>query len=171
VGELAAEPDQVLMDVDVRVAVTGSPDKLVSLPASSGPVAMGMHDELAAFYGAEDITPCASTLDYVVGALAACLAGTFKRALAARGVMIDPSQLDAEATGRIVVIDQVPTIAAVEVRYRLHGSRSEDRTTIERAHAVHHRGCAVSRSLEGAFPVSSTLRIEGGDTPIEMRSV
>jgi len=151
-----------LMRIEVRIGLTDSPDKLVSLPAADEVVVMGMHGELAAFFGAADVTPNPSTLDYVVGALAACLAGTFKRALAARRVSIDPEQLNTEATGVIVVRDRVPTIDAVEVRYRLRGARAEDRTKIERAHAVHHRACAVSRSLEGAFEVSTYLALDDG---------
>jgi uncharacterized OsmC-like protein len=148
------------MRTEVRVALTDSPDKLVTLPARDEAVPMGMHDELAAFYGSPDAPPNASTLDYVVGALAACLAGTFKRAMVARGIPIEPSQLSAEAVGVIVVKDQVPMIDAVEVRYRLRGTQAEDRVKIDRAHAVHHRACAVSRSLEGAFDVSTSLCIE-----------
>ncbi|MGH2936589.1 MAG: OsmC family protein [Solirubrobacterales bacterium] len=159
-AESAGTTGEILMRTEVRVELTDSPDKLVTLPAEKAAVPMGMHDELASFFGAEGATPRPSTLDYVVGALAACLAGTFRRALAARGVSIEPQQLGTEATGLIVVKDRVPMIEAVEVRYRLRGTRPEDRTRIERAHAVHHRACAVSRSLEGAFEVSTSLEIE-----------
>jgi hypothetical protein len=76
----------------MRIAVTDSADKLVTAPAGSNAVTMGMHDELAAFYGAipGSFTPHASTLDYVIGATGACLAGTLKRALAARGADASP---------------------------------------------------------------------------------
>lgn len=162
------EDESFLMRTEVRVAVTDSPDKLVSLPGEDGAVTMGMHDELASFYGPEGEAPNPSTLDFVVGALTACLAGTFKRAILARGVAIEPEQLRTEGTGSIVLEDRVPVIEAVEVRYRIVGTEPGDRPQIERAHAVHHRGCAVSRSLQGAFDVSTSLWI--GDEVADERS-
>lgn len=157
----AADPERPLMQVTVQVRVTDSPDKLVTLPTEDHAVAMGMHDELADFYGAtpDSFTPHASTLDYVVGALGACLASTFKRALAARGIKPNPTDFGVEAIGEIVVDGDVPVIRRVEVRYELSGTHAEDREKIERAHAVHHRGCAVSRSLEAAIDISTSLRL------------
>jgi len=161
---MAADVDgaPLLMTVEARIGVTGSPDKLVLLPSETDWVPMGMHDELAAFYGADpdSVTPHASTLDYIVGALGACLGGTFKRALAARGVDFAPDDLETVATGRIVVVRDVPVIESVVVRSVLRGVRDEDRPSAERAHAVHHRACAVSRSLEGAFAISTELNFE-----------
>jgi uncharacterized OsmC-like protein len=163
VNEPAAAPlaETLLMSSVVSIGVTSSPDKLVTLPTEDTAVPMGMHDELAGFYQAApgSFTPHASTLDYVIGALGACLAGTFKRALGARGIMIDPADLQAEAVGDIVIDGDVPVIRRVEVRYVLAKTREEDREKIERAHAVHHRGCAVSRSLEAAIDITSTLRL------------
>jgi uncharacterized OsmC-like protein len=151
----------LLMNTEVRVAITGSPDKLVRLPQSDADVPMGMHGELAEFYGAAPgtFTPHASTLDYVVGALTACLAGTFKRALAARGVAIDPEALEVRGTGAIVKDGDVPVIRRVTVEYVLSGTAPEDRGAIERAHSVHHRGCAVSRSLEAAIEIDTSLTL------------
>lgn len=156
---VAAADSELLMNTEVRVAITGSPDKLVRLPHSEADVPMGMHDELADFYGAAPgtFTPHASTLDYVVGALTACLAGTFKRALTARGVTIDPEALDVRGVGVIVRDGDVPVIRRVTVEYVLSGTASEDRDAIERAHSVHHRGCAVSRSLEAAIEIDTSL--------------
>jgi organic hydroperoxide reductase OsmC/OhrA len=121
-----------------------------------------MHDELAEFYGAQpgSFEPRASTLDYVVGALAACLAGTLKRALLARGVQLKPDDLQTTATASIVVVDKVPTIRAVTVSYLLSNTDPADHEKIGRAHAVHHRACAVSRSLEAAIEISTNLRLE-----------
>jgi uncharacterized OsmC-like protein len=150
------------MRVSVGVALTAGPDKLVTLPSEPAPVAMGMHDELAEFYGAApgSFEPRASTLDYVVGAVAACLAGTFRRAVVARGVKMAPGDLQTTGVASIVVVDQVPTIGAVEVSYVLANTDPADHEKINRAHAVHHRACAVSRSLEAAIAISTNLRLE-----------
>jgi uncharacterized OsmC-like protein len=150
------------MRIRVGVALTPGPDKLVTLPSESAPAAMGMHDELAEFYGAQpgSFEPRASTLDYVVGALVACLAGTLRRALVARGIKLAPEDLQTTGVASIVVVDQVPTIRAVEVSYVLANTDPADREKIDRAHAVHHRACAVSRSLEAAINISTNLRLE-----------
>jgi uncharacterized OsmC-like protein len=152
--------ERVLMRSRSRIEVTSTPDKLVTGPTESVAVPMGMHGELAEFYGAPPgFTPHASTLDYVIGATGACLAGTFKRALAARGIVIAPENLKAEVEGVIVVDDGVPVIRRIEVSYELAGFDRSDVEKIERAHAVHHRACAVSRSLERAIDISTSLRL------------
>ncbi len=160
-NDLDSSVGRVLMRSVARVEVTDGPDKLVWLPLGEQPVPMGMHDELAVHYKAVPGTfePRASTLDYVVGAVGACLTGTFKRALAARGVKISPDDLKSEAIGEIVVDGDVPIIRAIEVRYSLSGTQEDDRVKIERAHAVHHKACAVSRSIERAIEVSTVLEL------------
>jgi uncharacterized OsmC-like protein len=149
------------MRTAVQVRVTNSPDKLVTLPTAAAAVPMGMHDELAEFYGADDgsFTPHASTLDYVAGAVTACLAGTFKRALGARGIPVTADTLQVIGTGEIVVDNDVPVLRRVEVAYTLIGAEPEDHEKIERAHAVHDRACAVSRSLRAAIDITTTLTL------------
>jgi uncharacterized OsmC-like protein len=151
----------VLMRSVARIGVTDGPDKLVWFPTEQKPVPMGMHDELAEHYHATpgSFVPCASTLDYVVGAVGACLTGTFKRALSARGVTVSPSELKSEAVGEIVLDGDVPIIRAIEVRYSLSGTRADERDKIERALAVHHRACAVSRTLDCAIEISTVLEL------------
>jgi uncharacterized OsmC-like protein len=146
----------------VRIQVTDGPDKLVWLPSEQQPVSMGMHDQLADHYKATpgSFEPRASTLDYVVGAVGACLTGTFKRALAARGVIISPADLKSAATGEIITEGDVPILRAIEVRYSLSGTRVDDVEKIQRAHAVHHKACAVSRSVEGAIAISTALELD-----------
>ena len=157
--ELAAT-DELLMSSTVTVEITDGPDKLVTLPTESTAVAMGMHDELAGFYGApKGYIPHASTLDYVIGAAGACLAGTFKRALAARGIKPAKEDLATRAIGDIVAKDGVPVIRRIRVEYVLGGVDEADRATVERVLAVHHRGCAVSRSLEGPIEIETTLTV------------
>jgi len=150
-----------LMETVVEVTATGGPDKLVRFPLTGElPVAMGMHGELAEHYKAApgSFEPHASTLDYVIAGLAACLTGTFRRALSARNVSFSPDDLETRAVGKLEVNENdVVVIRSVEVGYRLAGIPEAQRELAERAHLVHERGCPVSRSLEGAFEVTTTL--------------
>lgn len=152
--------EKLLMRTEVRVEATNTPDKLVYLPVDTGPVPMGMHGELAEYYEApEGTTENASTLDYVVGAVAGCLTGTFKRALVARDVMPPLDDFEATATGDIVIDDKVPVIRRITVDYVLYGTDSADKDKIERAHTHHHKLCAVSRSVEAAIDITTTLTL------------
>ena len=72
-------------------------------------------------------------------------------------VSISAGDLTAEAVGEIVVDGDVPIIRAIEVRYTLRGIGADQPEKVDRAHAVHHRACAVSRSLEGAIEISTVL--------------
>jgi uncharacterized OsmC-like protein len=150
-----------LMETVVEVTATDGPDKLVHFPLTGEPpVAMGMHGELAEHYKAApgSFEPRASTLDYVIAGLAACLTGTFRRALSGRDVSFSPDDLKTRAVGKLEVNDHgVVVIRSVEVSYRLAGIPEAQRELAERAHRVHERGCPVSRSLEGAFEVTTTL--------------
>jgi uncharacterized OsmC-like protein len=151
----------VLMRTPITVSITPGPDKLVRFPTEHDAVPMGMHGELAEFFGAAPgaFTPRASTLDYVAGAVAACLAGTLKRTLAARGITLTADDLEVRAEGVIAVRDGVPVLQAVEVHYTLTGVAPEDREKAERAHAVHDRACSVSRSLEAAIDIRTSLTL------------
>jgi organic hydroperoxide reductase OsmC/OhrA len=144
------------------VRSAGGPDKHVRFEADGVEAVMGMSGGLAQFYGAEPGTydPRASTLDYVVGATAACLTGTLRRALAVRGVVVAADGLSARAVGDVVVEDGVPQLKRILVSYRLSAPAGADRAVIDRAHALHHRACAVSRSLEAAIEIRTELKLE-----------
>ena len=153
--------EKLLMRTEVRIEATNTPDKLVYLPVDTGPVPMGMHGELAEHYQAPEGTPeNPSTLDYVIGAVAACLTGTFKRALVARGVMPPLEDFDITATGDIVISDDVPVIRRINVEYVLYGTDPSHRDKIERAHTHHHKACAVSRSVEAAIDITTNLTLK-----------
>ncbi|HEY5334288.1 MAG TPA: OsmC family protein [Solirubrobacterales bacterium] len=149
------------MRSQVEVVPASGPDKAVTFSATGERVTMGMHGALAEFYGAhpEEIEAKASTLDFVVGATTACLLGTFRRALTAREVSFDG--LVAQGTGHIVVEKDVPVLRSIDIEYRLTGTSAAQRTVLERAHDVHDRACAVSRSLAGAIEIRTTLVVEG----------
>lgn len=151
----------VLYRAVASVRAPGGPDKYVSFSADGLEVAMGMSGALAEFYGVEpgDFTPRPSTLDYLVGATAGCLLGTLRRALVARGVEVSPDALTCEAVGDVVVDAGVPRLTRIVVRYRFQAPPAVDSDAVERAHAVHHRGCAVSRSIESAVDITTELDI------------
>jgi uncharacterized OsmC-like protein len=143
------------------VTAPGGPDKFVRLPADDTEAVMGMNGQLGGFYKAEpgSYVERASTLDYVVGATAACLLGTFRRALTARGITLSADSLVAEAVGDVVVEDGVPQLKRIRVSYRLAVPADADREAIERAHSFHHRACAVSRSLAAAIDIGTELTL------------
>src|SRR5918998_1019144 len=97
-AELVA--DSTAYVAQVRVRRVGGPDKMVSLPGETDEVKIGSHPDLAPHIGADPtVAPSASSLDYVIGAAAACLAGTFARTLAARGVTVPLEDHHVEAEG------------------------------------------------------------------------
>jgi uncharacterized OsmC-like protein len=155
------DPAEVLYEAEVSARAPGGPDKHVRFAVDSSEAVMGMSGSLAEFYGAEagTFTPRPSTLDYVVGALTGCLLGTFRRALAARDITVTGAELTAEGVGQVVIEAGVPVLRNVTVRYRLSAPADADRAVIERAHAVHHQACAVSRSLQAAIEISTELEL------------
>jgi hypothetical protein len=52
----------------VRIERVAGPDRKAFLPATSDPVAFGVHGAIAEHYGVDVKTPTATTLDYVIAA-------------------------------------------------------------------------------------------------------
>jgi uncharacterized OsmC-like protein len=159
-GESGSTPEP-LYRAEVTVRAHGGPDKQVRFAVDDVEATMGMSGTLGSFYGSEPgtYTEHASTLDYVVGATAACLLGTFRRALGARGITVTGEQLTAEAVGDVIVDGDVPILKRIVVSYTLSAPEGADLETIERAHSVHHRACAVSRSLESSIDIRTELEL------------
>ncbi len=149
--------------VELGVART----KWVTVPVDGAPVAMGMRDEVAAHYRVEEGTyePHATTLDFLVGATAACLVGTLGGALTARAVPVLDGRLQAEAFGELEVDGGTLVLRRIEVRYRLRVDPGADRAAIERAHEHHPRSCPVARSLAGSIEISTTLEVVEEERP------
>lgn len=144
---------------NVQVRRTGGPDKAVLLPGEREPVTMGSHPDLAPHIGADAGHPAhASTLDYVVGAIAACLAGTFARALAARGITLSLEDHEVLATGELRRTDGVLTIERVVVTHRVRLDPNH-RAEAERVLGFYERGCPVSRSVGGSIAIESRLEL------------
>src|SRR5271170_6495447 len=103
---------EVVYRSQVRVEARPGGIKLVSLPAEAVPVPMGMHGAIAKHYKLAEgsFMPHASTLDYVVGATAGCLAGTLGRALTIRKIPVGQDRLQVEAVGELEADDGVLVI-------------------------------------------------------------
>lgn len=156
----AQSEERLLYRSEVAVSLGGGPNKLVHFPGGDEPVVMGAGGELAGFLGVDTARFPArtSTLDFLVGATAACLTGTLGRALTARGIPVTGDDLDVRAVGDVVVDDGVPVLRRIHVTYKLTGHAGKREEAV-RAHRVHHRGCAVSRSLEGSVEITSELEL------------
>jgi organic hydroperoxide reductase OsmC/OhrA len=101
----------------------------------------------------------ASTFDHVMGALAACLTGTFGQALRAREIDATGERLSAVAEGDIEVdSDGVMNMHRVRVSYRLVVPEAK-REAAERAHLHHVDACGVARSLRAALDISTELEM------------
>jgi organic hydroperoxide reductase OsmC/OhrA len=140
----------------VQVRRLGGADKGVRLPAEPDEIVMGAHAEVAAKLGFSEREPHPSTLDYLVGATTACLAGTYARALAARGVTLGFDEHEIEGVGEVYDRDGAMVVERIVVTHRLRLAE-EHRPTAERVLTFYERGCAVSRSIEGAISISSRV--------------
>ena len=150
--------DSILLS-RVRVRRLDGPDKAVLLPGESDEVVMGAHGAIARALGVPpEHVAHASTLDYIVGATAACLAGTFARALAARGIVLESASHAIEAEGDIVEERGILRLVRIVVGHHVTLA-CEHHSAAERVHGLYHRGCAVSRSLEGSIKIESRLRL------------
>lgn len=150
-----------------HVSVENAPGraKLVNLPLQTQPVAMGVRDEVAEHYrlGEGDFTPETTTLDYVVGAVAACLTGTFGGRLGAIGQKITDGALTTEATGELVVTNGVIRIRSVNVRYTVQLTDGVDVAKVQRAHETHMKFCPVANSVKDSIILTSELTINGAN--------
>lgn len=146
-----------------HVSVENAPGraKLVNLPLQSEPVAMGVRDEVAAHYrlGDGDFTPETTTLDYVVGAIAACLTGTFGGRLAALGQETSGGALTTEASGELVVTNGVIRIRSVDVHYTVRLTDGVEAEKVERAHQTHMKFCPVATSVKDSIILTTHVDI------------
>ena len=70
--------DVIVYRSEVVVNLAPGAIKMVQLPAEANDVPMGLHGPIAAYYqlSGSAFIPHATTLDYVVGAIVACLTGS-----------------------------------------------------------------------------------------------
>lgn len=146
-----------------HVSVENAPGraKLVRLPLQTAPVVMGVRDEVAEHYNLSDgdFTPKTTTLDYLVGAVAACLTGTFGGRLAAIGQTISGGALLTEATGELVVTNGVIRVHSIDVRYTIVLTDGVDEARVHRAHETHTRFCPVAMSVKDSIEITTHVTI------------
>ena len=148
----------VIYRSEVHAVLAGAGIKLVSLPAETQPVPMGMHGALAAHYKLPEgsYTPRAATLDYLVGATAACLLGTLARALRVRDINSDADHLQMDAVGEHEAEDGVVVLRRIHVTAHLRAQPSQ-RETAERVFQVFASNCPMHRSIHKAIEITLEL--------------
>jgi uncharacterized OsmC-like protein len=153
----AVAPDVVYQS---HVTVDARPGgiKLISLPAESEPVTMGMHGPIARHYKLAEgaYTPHAATIDFVVGAAAGCLTGTLGRALAQAKIPVGDGRLQVEAYGEIAAEDGVLFIRRIRVLAHLKAEASH-REAAERVAGEYAMKCPVYRSLYKGMEITTEL--------------
>jgi uncharacterized OsmC-like protein len=138
------------------------PDRRAVLPPDGTLVRYGVHGAIAEHYRVdmERFAPIASTLDHVVAATAACLAGTFGGMLRARKIDVENGSLTTSASGEITTIEGVLVIRRIVIRYRLVAP-AEQHERAERAHAIHAEHCPVAKSIASAISIDTSLALSG----------
>ena len=103
----------------VSVSPGAARTKQVDLPVVPDPVTMGVRGDVAAHYGVQDgaYEENATTLDYFVGSVVACLTGTFAGLLNAVGQ--EAGALHSEGEAVIENDGGVLRVRAIEVTYEL----------------------------------------------------
>jgi uncharacterized OsmC-like protein len=119
---------------------------------------MGMHGAIAKHYKLAEgsFTPHASTLDYVVGATAGCLAGTLGRALTIGKIPVGQDRLQVEAVGELEADEGVLVIRRIRVvaHLKADASHSEAAEQIISSYALK---CPVYRSLHQSIDITTEL--------------
>jgi uncharacterized OsmC-like protein len=155
---ISANAPAVIYRSEVRVEPDGAGIKLVSLPAEAQPVPMGMHGAIAAHYKLAEgsFTPRAATLDYLVGATAACLLGTFARALRVREINPDANHLSMDAVGEHEAEDGVLVLRRIHITAHLRAP-ADKREAVERVFPIFAPKCPVHRSIHKAIDITLEL--------------
>ena len=143
---------------EVRAVPSTGAIKLVSLPAETQAVPMGMHGGVAAHYKLPEgsFTPRAATLDYLVGGTAACLLGTLARALRVREVNPDADHLHMDAVGEHESEDGVLVLKRIHVTAHLRAPASQ-RETVERVFQIFASKCPMHQSIRKAIDITTEL--------------
>jgi organic hydroperoxide reductase OsmC/OhrA len=87
--------------------------------------------------------------------------GTLIAALEVREVRLEQDQVRCEVEGVNELVDGLPTLREIHVRYRL-GIPAGTRERVDRALDKHQEKCPTAASLRGAVSVRWTAEIEEG---------
>ncbi|HYN22909.1 MAG TPA: OsmC family protein [Thermoanaerobaculia bacterium] len=85
--------------------------------------------------------------------------GTLNGALEVRGIRLEPDAIRAEAEGINEIVDGLPVLTEIRIRYRLR-ILTGDREALERALARHQSKCPTAASLQGSVAVTWKAEIE-----------
>jgi len=132
--------------------------KRIQVEGFPGVTRMGVNGGVADFFKVAPDEPLPSTLDYVVGAVGACLTGTIAGALEGRGINTSPEKLEAHAEGIMEEIDGKLLLTHVNVKYRIKIPK-EQREATERALEHHASRCPVSESVKRGIMVDWSSEI------------
>jgi uncharacterized OsmC-like protein len=156
----------------VRVERIRGALRRATLPAEAEEILFGVHDAVADHYciprGGE--AEHATTLDYIVAAVAGCLTGTLGAALEARHVSASEGRLFADAAGEVEEEHGVLVLKRIHVRYTLRLDREAQRERAERALAIYKDACPVFRSIHAAIAITDELMIDRGHAPAAART-
>jgi organic hydroperoxide reductase OsmC/OhrA len=78
--------------------------------------------------------------------------GTLNGALEVRQVSLPPEDIVAEVAGINEIIDKLPTLTEIRIRYRLR-IPADSRAAVDRALASHQSKCPTAQSLAGAVKI------------------
>jgi uncharacterized OsmC-like protein len=133
------------------------------VPNHAEPVSMGVNAAVAEHYGrpAGSFTAAPTTLDYLVGATAACLSGTFGAGLAHIGQSITDGRLEARAEGVVENDGGVMVVRSIRVEYRVRIDDGVDPERVRKVHAGHVRRCPIAHTIGGSVPITTGLTIVG----------
>jgi uncharacterized OsmC-like protein len=84
--------------------------------------------------------------------------GTLNGALAARGIRLDPADLNASAEGTNEVVDGIIRLTRIHVHYRMRIPAGH-REAVDRALARHREKCPTAVSLAAAVAVEWTADV------------
>jgi len=78
--------------------------------------------------------------------------GTLNGALEVRQVSLQPHAISAEVEGINELVDKIPTLTRIEIRYRLE-IPSGSREVVDRALSSHQSKCPTAQSLKGCIEI------------------
>jgi uncharacterized OsmC-like protein len=147
------EVSNIVYTSEARIDLMGGPVRHGYLGNISEPVVFGMQGTLRDWYKVGPDEPdAASTLDYIVAAVGACMAGTLRRAFLAREIPVDNDTIKTRVTGTVEKIGNGIKITAIHVDYKLRIPKDK-REEAERSVAVHDKGCPASQSVGAAIAI------------------
>ena len=85
--------------------------------------------------------------------------GTLNGALEVRQVNLAPGTITADVEGVNVIVDKIPTLVEIKIRYRLT-IPADSREAVERALASHQSKCPTAESLKGSIRIGWEAQIE-----------